>query len=171
MYFQVKCLYPEYIIWYSFGRLDPKATMHAGYKIVLSAGWPRSSATSVGSQDRGLCFCCQPWHAGLHHHEEYRPLGIHDLFGHASAQCLTGTYLMMSWALLGLAKARSMGISHPGGHYWHYYPVSYCIVKGLQLIWRSGTHRFHLQVPDLQMSCRDLTTWQCSRIVAPVAMV
>ena len=32
-------------------------------------------------------------------------------------------------------------------------------VKSLQFIWRSGTRRFHLRVPDLQMSFRDLTTW------------
>ena len=31
-------------------------------------------------------------------------------------------------------------------------------VKLLQLIWRSGTRRFHLRVPDLQMSCSDLMT-------------
>ena len=31
------------------------------------------------------------------------------------------------------------------------------VVKSQQLIWRSGTRRFHLRVPDLQMSCRDLT--------------
>ena len=31
------------------------------------------------------------------------------------------------------------------------------VVKSLQLIWRSGTRRFYLRVPDLQMSCRDLT--------------
>ena len=30
-------------------------------------------------------------------------------------------------------------------------------VKSLQLIWRSGNWRFHLWVPDLQMSCSDLT--------------
>ena len=30
-------------------------------------------------------------------------------------------------------------------------------VKSLQLIWRSGTRRWHLRVPDLQMSCGDLT--------------
>ena len=31
------------------------------------------------------------------------------------------------------------------------------LVKILQLIWRSGTRRFHLQVPDLHMSRSDLT--------------
>ena len=31
------------------------------------------------------------------------------------------------------------------------------VIKSLQLTWRSGTHI--LWVPDLQMSCRDLTTW------------
>ena len=39
-------------------------------------------------------------------------------------------------------------------------------VMSLQLIWRSGTRRFHLCVPSLQMSYRDLTTWQGTRIVA-----
>ena len=38
--------------------------------------------------------------------------------------------------------------------------VPYLKVKSLQLIWRSGTRRFHLRVPDLQMSCNDLTTRQ-----------
>ena len=31
------------------------------------------------------------------------------------------------------------------------------VIKSLQLIWRSGTRRFNLRVPDLQMSCSDLT--------------
>ena len=35
--------------------------------------------------------------------------------------------------------------------------VSCNIVKSLQLIWRSGTRRWNLRVPDLQMSCSDLT--------------
>ena len=33
-------------------------------------------------------------------------------------------------------------------------------VNSLQLIWRLGTRRFHLRVPDLQMSCSDLTRIQ-----------
>ena len=36
--------------------------------------------------------------------------------------------------------------------------VPYPWVKSLWHIWRSGNRRFHLRVPDLQMSCRDLTT-------------
>ena len=40
--------------------------------------------------------------------------------------------------------------------------------KSLQLIWTLGTHRFHLQVPNLQIRCRDLTAWQGTRIVVPV---
>ena len=47
--------------------------------------------------------------------------------------------------------------------------MPYLSVKSLQLIWRSGTHRWNLRVPDLQMSCRDLTTWQGTRI-EPMAM-
>ena len=34
------------------------------------------------------------------------------------------------------------------------------LVKSLPPIWRSGTRRFHLRVPDLQMSWGDLITWQ-----------
>ena len=33
-------------------------------------------------------------------------------------------------------------------------------VKSPQLIWRSGTRRWNLRVPDLQMSCGVCTTWQ-----------
>ena len=47
---------------------------------------------------------------------------------------------------------------HPGGHYWNYYHGALSQIKSLQLIWRSGTHRWNLWVPDLQMSCRDLIT-------------
>ena len=45
--------------------------------------------------------------------------------------------------------------------------VHYLKVKSLQLIWRSGTRRWNLRVPDLQMSCRDLTPCQGTRIEAP----
>ena len=41
-------------------------------------------------------------------------------------------------------------------------------VKSVQLIWRLGTRRFHLRVPDLQMSCSDLNLRQGTRIVVPV---
>ena len=42
------------------------------------------------------------------------------------------------------------------------------VVKSLQFIWRSGTCRWNPQVPDLQMSCRDLTLWQGTRMIVPV---
>ena len=45
--------------------------------------------------------------------------------------------------------------------------VSYLCVKSLQLIWRSEIHRLHLWVPDLEMSCRNLTMWWGTTIVAP----
>ena len=35
--------------------------------------------------------------------------------------------------------------------------VPYLQVRSLQLIWRLGTRRFHLRVPNLQKSCRDFT--------------
>ena len=56
---------------------------------------------------------------------------------------------------------------HPGDHYWNYFLVHYLKVKSLQLTWRSGTRRWNLRVPDLQMSCRDLTPCQGTRIEAP----
>ena len=37
--------------------------------------------------------------------------------------------------------------------YWH--PL--ILVKSLEFIWRLGTRRFHLQVPNLPMSCSDFT--------------
>ena len=37
--------------------------------------------------------------------------------------------------------------------------VPYHEVKSLQLIWRLGTCRFHLQVPDIQVFCSNLTHW------------
>ena len=37
----------------------------------------------------------------------------------------------------------------------------------LHRVWSSGNHRFHLRVPDLQTSSRDLTTWQCNGRSAP----
>ena len=42
---------------------------------------------------------------------------------------------------------------------------SYLGVKWLQLIWRLGTSIFHL--PDVQMNCRDLTSWQGAGMIAP----
>ena len=44
--------------------------------------------------------------------------------------------------------------------------VSYLQVKSLQLVWRSGTRRWNLWMPDLQMSCRDLAMWQGTGLVS-----
>ena len=43
--------------------------------------------------------------------------------------------------------------------------VPYHLIKSLQLIWRSGMRRFHLRMPDLQMSCSDLIERWWTRIV------
>ena len=37
-------------------------------------------------------------------------------------------------------------------------PVPCQVVQSVQLIWRSGNHKFHLWVPNLTMSCNDLYT-------------
>ena len=42
------------------------------------------------------------------------------------------------------------------------------VVKSLLLIWRSGTRRWNLRVPELLMSCSDLTERQGTRKVVPV---
>ena len=44
--------------------------------------------------------------------------------------------------------------------------LSWCPIYKSLLIWRSGTRRLNLRVPDLQMSCRGLISWQCTEIVA-----
>ena len=40
--------------------------------------------------------------------------------------------------------------------------------KSQQLIWRAGFRKYHLKMPDLQMSRSGFITWQGTRIVAPV---
>ena len=59
----------------------------------------------------------------------------------------------------------------PGSHCW-IHPGSRLVpshaVKTLQLIWRTGTRRFHLRVPDLQMSCT--LTWLEDRTTACIAV-
>ena len=44
-------------------------------------------------------------------------------------------------------------------------------IKSLLLIWRSGTRRFYLRVPDLQMSCKHITAQQGTRTIATVLYV
>ena len=39
--------------------------------------------------------------------------------------------------------------------------------KSVQLFRRSGTHRFHLQIPNFQVSYSDLTKWEGARILVP----
>ena len=63
------------------------------------------------------------------------------------------------WSLQGYGWTRL-----PCLIFW--YPL--VILKSLQLIWRLGTRRFHRRVPDLQMSCSDLTKWWGTVFVVPV---
>ena len=44
----------------------------------------------------------------------------------------------------------------------------YNLVKSLQLIWRLGTCRFHLRVPDIQMDCSDLTKMRGYQFSSPI---
>ena len=53
---------------------------------------------------------------------------------------------------------------------WPTILVSYIEVRSLQISWWSSTRRLHLRVPDLQMSCRDFTTLQGTRMVASGAV-
>ena len=46
--------------------------------------------------------------------------------------------------------------------------LSYDVLKSLQLFWRSGTRRWNLRVPNLQLSCSDLTVRYGTRMVVPV---
>ena len=54
------------------------------------------------------------------------------------------------WLLLGLFN-------------WH----TLSLIKSLQLIWRSGTRRWNLRVPDLQMRCSDLTRVRGYQVICP----
>ena len=49
---------------------------------------------------------------------------------------------------------------HLGGHYWDNCAGALTSVQSLQLNWRSGTNRFHLLGPNLQMCSGDLTVWR-----------
>ena len=44
--------------------------------------------------------------------------------------------------------------------------ISYLEMKSLQLIWTSGARRLYLRVSDPQISCRDLTAWEDTMMVA-----
>ena len=57
------------------------------------------------------------------------------------------------------------GPCHPGAIAVVIILVPYHVVKSLQLIWRLGTRRWNLRVPNLQMSCSDS---KGTRIVVPV---
>ena len=46
--------------------------------------------------------------------------------------------------------------------------VTWHVVKSVQLIWRLGTRRWNLRVPNLHMNCRDLTLREGTNIVVPV---
>ena len=47
----------------------------------------------------------------------------------------------------------------PGGHYWDFYPGTLSIkASHCSTLEDQGTRRFHLRVPDLQMSCRAFAT-------------
>ena len=81
------------------------------------------------------------WHAHLEHNGVTRITAIHNTYtiGHVTLVAISGTTILLP----------------------------YLKVKSPQLTWRSGTRRLHPQVPHLEMSCRNLTTWERTRIVAP----
>ena len=57
---------------------------------------------------------------------------------------------------------------HPGRHFiGTVILVLGLYIKSLQLFSKSGKHRCYLWLPDLQMNCGDLTTWQSARIGVP----
>ena len=54
---------------------------------------------------------------------------------------------------------------------WRYILIPCHTVKSLQLIWRSGTRRWNLRVPDLLMSCSDLVEIKGAGMIIPVMAV
>ena len=49
--------------------------------------------------------------------------------------------------------------------------VPYLLVKSLHVIWISSACTSYLLVPNLQLSCKDLITWQGTRIVVPAMAI
>ena len=61
---------------------------------------------------------------------------------------------------------KKMHLKMPSGNLWPFFLGLNVLNQVTATYLRLDTCRFHLRVPNLQMSCRDLTTWQGSRIVA-----
>ena len=57
---------------------------------------------------------------------------------------------------------------HSGGHYRDYYPGA-PYLRQVTATYLKIDHRFHLRVPDLQISCTELTTWQRVRLLQIMA--
>ena len=57
---------------------------------------------------------------------------------------------------------------NPAATAWVTIPLSCNVQKSPQPIWRSGTRRWNLRAPDLQMGCGDLTSIYDTSIAAPV---
>ena len=57
---------------------------------------------------------------------------------------------------------------HPGGYEWDFYTdaLSFSEIYAI-FIWRQGTQRFRLLVPDLQTGSRDFPAWQGTIVIAP----
>ena len=66
---------------------------------------------------------------------------------------------------ISLPETYSIGHVTPVAFNGTIFPLPCIEIKALQLIWRFYTCRFHLQVPNLQMIRKDLTTWQGTRTV------
>ena len=80
---------------------------------------------------------------------------------------LSALIQIMAWHQTGNKPLSDPMMTQFTDAYMHHL-ASMCWVMSLQFIWRSSTHRWNLWVSDIQMGCRDLTTWQGTRIVVLV---
>ena len=71
--------------------------------------------------------------------------------------------LVDSWKLSICNRA-----CHPGGHNWNYCPGALSLSQVTATHFKIGHRIFHLWVPNLQMSCRELTAWQGTSMIVPV---
>ena len=65
-----------------------------------------------------------------------------------------------SWWDWSQSLYHQMGHTDTADHYWSYDPDALSLSQVTATHLKIGTRRWNLQVPDLQLSCRDLTTWQ-----------
>ena len=80
-----------------------------------------------------------------------------------------------AWKFIASSQVNYNGVCHSGGHYWNHYPgalplfkFSHCKSFKRSIDLGVGTHRWNLQVPNLEINGSDLTKGMGTSFVMPV---